>query len=50
MNNHPAFLEHLFAIGTRTAKARLSRHRDAIGKESTVDLKVLLPGMRYLSA
>jgi NTE family protein len=43
MNNEPAFLRHLHTIGRQTADHWLEENRDAVGKESTVDLSGLLP-------
>jgi NTE family protein len=43
MNNAPDFLRHLHTIGRQSAEDWLDEHRDAVGKESTVDLTGLLP-------
>jgi NTE family protein len=43
MNNDPDFLKHLHTIGRQSAEHWLGEHRDAVGKESTVDLSGLLP-------
>ncbi|HEU0367772.1 MAG TPA: patatin-like phospholipase family protein [Candidatus Acidoferrum sp.] len=43
MNNDPAFLRHLHTIGRQSAEDWLAEHREAVGKESTVDLTGLLP-------
>jgi NTE family protein len=42
LNNYPAFLEHLFDAGRRTADAWFAQYSDALGKESTVNLQKLL--------
>ncbi|MBM3491513.1 MAG: patatin-like phospholipase family protein [Alphaproteobacteria bacterium] len=41
LNAEPDFLEHLFAIGRRTAEAWLERHFDALGRSSTIDIPAL---------
>src|SRR5262245_6337451 len=43
MNNSPAFIEHLFGLGSKAADEWLTGNRAAIGKQSTMDLKALLP-------
>ncbi len=43
LNNYPAFLEYLFENGRHAAAAWLASHRAAIGKQSTIDLRKLLP-------
>jgi len=43
MNNHPDFLLHLHAIGSRAAERWLAENRNAVGKRSTVDLSGLAP-------
>jgi NTE family protein len=42
LNNYPAFLEHLFQAGRRTAEAWFTQHGAALGKQSTVNLQKLL--------
>ena len=42
LNNYPAFLEHLFQGGRRTAEGWLAEHGAALGKRSTVNLQNLL--------
>ena len=42
LNNYPAFLEHLFDAGRRTADAWWKEHGAALGKSSTVNLQNLL--------
>ena len=42
LNNYPAFLEHLFDAGRRTAQAWCKEHGAALGKDSTVNLQNLL--------
>ncbi len=43
LNNHPAFLSHLFGIGREAAGEWLAANRAAIGRRSTIDLTQLLP-------
>jgi hypothetical protein len=43
MNNGPAFLQHLHAMGVRAAERWLAQNRDAIGARSTLDLSGLVP-------
>ena len=43
MNNHPDFLRHLHAIGSRSAERWLTENRNAVGNRSTVDLSGLVP-------
>jgi NTE family protein len=42
LNNHQAFLEHLFALGRGAADGWLATNGGALGKRSTVDLQKLL--------
>ncbi|MBV8408066.1 MAG: patatin-like phospholipase family protein [Alphaproteobacteria bacterium] len=42
LNNHKAFLEHLFTLGRDTAEKWLATNGGALGKRSTVDLRKLL--------
>lgn len=42
-NNHPGVLKYLFEIGSLTADAWLAKNRDKLGKQSTYDLRQLLP-------
>ena len=43
MNNDPAFLRHLHALGTRATERWLAANREAVGQRSTVDLSGLMP-------
>jgi NTE family protein len=43
LNNYPAFLEYLFDHGRQAAGTWLASHKAKIGKESSVDLRKLLP-------
>jgi len=43
MNNDPAFLRHLHALGTRATERWLAENRVAVGHHSTVDLSGLMP-------
>ena len=43
MNNHPDFLLRLRDIGARAAERWLGKHRNAVGRHSTVDLSGLVP-------
>lgn len=43
MNNDPAFLRHLHALGTRATERWLAENRVAVGQRSTVDLSGLMP-------
>lgn len=43
MNNEPAFLQHLHAMGARAAERWLAGNRSAIGARSTLDLSGLVP-------
>lgn len=42
-NNDPAMLDYLFEVGSRTADAWLAEHGDDLGKQSSYDLRQLLP-------
>jgi NTE family protein len=42
-NNHPTMLKYLFEIGSLTADAWLAKNRAKLGKQSTYDLRQLLP-------
>jgi NTE family protein len=42
LNNHRAFLEHLFTLGRNAADAWLNANLSALGQRSTVDLQKLL--------
>jgi len=43
MNNAPAFLRHLHALGVRATERWLAENRVAVGQRSTVDLSGLMP-------
>ncbi len=43
MNNDPAFLRHLHALGAHAAEQWLAENRAAVGHHSTVDLSGLMP-------
>jgi len=43
LNNHMAFLEHLFALGRQTADQWLTLNGASLGRSSTIDLQKLLP-------
>jgi hypothetical protein len=43
MNNSRAFIEFLFGLGSTAAEEWLTKNRDGIGRQSTLDLKQLLP-------
>jgi len=43
MNNDPAFLRHLHALGARATERWLAENRTAVGQRSTVDLSGLMP-------
>jgi len=42
-NNYPPFLEYLFGLGRQAGDAWFTEHGEALGQQSTADLKRLLP-------